>query len=80
MSVVSAACMGIAILLFLVFAGIEDHPLKGYGGAWPLAGKTVYTTAFPAEGVTWVDCLNAVLNITCKGRLGSMPSFSRSFS
>ncbi|KAL8286201.1 hypothetical protein RQP46_004689 [Phenoliferia psychrophenolica] len=64
MSVVSAACMGISILLFCIFAGIEDHPLKGYGGKWPLAGDVVYTTAFPAPGVTWVDCLNAVLNIT----------------
>ena len=82
MSVFSAACMGLSILLFLIFAGtaasktrpqqmlilhvpgIEDHPLKGYGGKWPLAGATVITTAFPAKGVTWVDCTNAVLNIS----------------
>ncbi|KAK4698453.1 hypothetical protein P7C70_g7821, partial [Phenoliferia sp. Uapishka_3] len=63
-SVVSAGFMGLSILLFLIFSGIEDHPLKGYSGAWPEAGAKVYTTAFPAEGVTWVDCLNAVLNIT----------------
>ncbi|KAK4704116.1 hypothetical protein P7C70_g2099, partial [Phenoliferia sp. Uapishka_3] len=64
MSVFSAGCMGLSILLFLIFAGIEDHPLKGYGGVWPKKGVDVYTTAFPAEGVSWVDCLNAVLNIT----------------
>jgi hypothetical protein len=59
----SAACMGIAILLFLVFAGTEDHPLYGYSGNYPKAGK-VKTYAFPAEGTTWVAAMNAVLNIT----------------
>lgn len=29
MSMFSAACMGIAILLFMVFAGIEEAPLYG---------------------------------------------------
>jgi len=64
MSMFSAACMGLAIILFLVFAGIEDNPSQGYGGKWPKAGDKVVTTAFPVAGVTWVDCLNAVLNIT----------------
>lgn len=64
MSVFSAACMGLAILLFLVFVAIEDHPFQGYGGKWPKLGEKVVTTAFPVAGVTWVDCLNAVLNIT----------------
>ncbi|PPJ55567.1 hypothetical protein CBER1_03709 [Cercospora berteroae] len=63
MSMFSAAAMGIAILLFLVFAGIEDHPGAGYGGAYPKLGE-VKTYAFPREGTTWVDCMNAVLNIT----------------
>lgn len=63
MSMFSAACMGIAILLFLVFAGTEDHPLYGYNGNYPKAGK-VATYAFPAEGTTWVAAMNAVLNIT----------------
>lgn len=55
--------MGIAILLFLVFAGIEDAPLYGYGGDYPTLGK-VATYAFPPAGTTWVACMNAVLNIT----------------
>lgn len=64
MSVFSAICMGISILLFLIFAGIESNPAAGYGGAWLKLGDKIYTTAFPADGVSWVDCLNAVLNIT----------------
>ncbi|KAG9858974.1 putative amino acid transporter, partial [Aureobasidium melanogenum] len=63
MSMFSAACMGIAILLFLIFAGIEDAPGYGYNGTYPKAGK-VKTYAFPPAGTTWVACLNAVLNIT----------------
>jgi hypothetical protein len=63
MGMFSAACMGIAILLFMVFAGTQDHPLKGYGKAWPLEGP-VHTYAFPRPGTTFVDCMNAVLNIT----------------
>ncbi|KAL1656306.1 hypothetical protein SLS61_000768 [Didymella pomorum] len=63
MSMFSAACMGIAILLFLVFAGIEDHPLYGYNGVYPKAGA-VKTLAFPEKGTTWVAAMNAVLNIT----------------
>ncbi|KAJ5515097.1 hypothetical protein N7463_004649 [Penicillium fimorum] len=35
MSMFSSACMGIAILLFLVFAGIEEAPLYGYRGNYP---------------------------------------------
>ncbi|TVY35579.1 N amino acid transport system protein [Lachnellula occidentalis] len=63
MSMFSAACMAIAILLFLVFAGIEDAPLVGYFGDYPTDGP-VRTYAFPLPGTTWVNCLNAVLNIT----------------
>ncbi|KAK7734076.1 hypothetical protein SLS63_004361 [Diaporthe eres] len=63
MSMFSAACMGIAILLFLVFAGIEPAPLYGYNGDYPTAGL-VKTYAFPPAGTTWVACMNAVLNIT----------------
>ena len=55
--------MALAILLFLVFVGIEDHPLYGYHGNYPTAGP-VKTYAFPLPGTTWVDCMNAVLNIT----------------
>lgn len=55
--------MGIAILLFLVFAGIEDAPLYGYNGSYPELGP-VRTYAFPLPGTSWVACMNAVLNIT----------------
>ena len=63
MSMFSAACMGLAILLFMVFAGIEDAPLYGYLGEYPTVGP-VRTYAFPLPGTTWVACMNAVLNIT----------------
>ncbi|KAI9048309.1 hypothetical protein LZ554_008103 [Drepanopeziza brunnea f. sp. 'monogermtubi'] len=63
MSMFSAACMGIAILLFLIFAGIEDAPFYGYGGNYPTQGA-VKTYAFPRAGSDWVACMNAVLNIT----------------
>ncbi|KAE9976792.1 hypothetical protein BLS_001860 [Venturia inaequalis] len=63
MSMFSAACMGIAILLFLIFAGIEDAPGYGYNGTYPTAGP-VKTYASPLPGTTWVSCMNAVLNIT----------------
>ncbi|RDH34673.1 transmembrane amino acid transporter protein-domain-containing protein [Aspergillus welwitschiae] len=58
MSMFSAACMGLAILLFLIFAGIETAPLD-----FPTDGP-VRTYAFPLPGTSWVDCMNAVLNIT----------------
>lgn len=63
MSVVSAICMAIAILLFLVFAGVEANPALGYGGDWPTLGP-VKTYATPLAGTTFVDAMNAVLNIT----------------
>src|ERR1700753_1062051 len=55
--------MGIAILLFLIFAGIEDAPYYGYNGNYPTDGL-VRTYAFPLPGPPWVNCMNAVLNIT----------------
>ncbi|GAM82308.1 hypothetical protein ANO11243_002870 [Dothideomycetidae sp. 11243] len=63
MSMFSSACMGVAILLFLIFAGIEKAPGYGYNGTYPKAGP-VKTYAFPPSGTTWVNCMNAVLNIT----------------
>ncbi|KAL1869763.1 hypothetical protein Plec18167_007687 [Paecilomyces lecythidis] len=63
MSMFSAACMGMSILLFMIFAGIEDHPLVGNTANWPSLGP-VRTYAFPLPGTTWVQALNAVLNIT----------------
>ena len=55
--------MGLAILLFMVFAGIEDAPVYGYNGDYPTDGL-VKTYAFPLPGTTWVQCVNAVLDIT----------------
>lgn len=63
MSMFSAACMGLAILLFLIFAGVEKAPFYGYNGNYPTDGL-VKTYAFPPAGTTWVACMNAVLNIT----------------
>lgn len=55
--------MGLAILLFLIFAGVEKAPGYGYNGDYPTAGP-VATYAFPPAGTTWVAAMNAVLNIT----------------
>jgi amino acid permease len=63
MSMFSAACMGVAILLFMVFAGIDKAPFVGYSGDSATDGP-VRTYAFPLPGTTWVACMNAVLNIT----------------
>lgn len=63
MSMFSAACMAIAILLFLVFAGIEEAPLYGYNGNYPKDGP-VRTYAFPLPGTDFVSAMGAVLNVT----------------
>ena len=67
-SVPTASAMAIAILLFLIFAGIEANPLYGYYGNYPtdtrVGNGQVKTYAFPLAGTTWVGCMNAVLNIT----------------
>src|ERR1700760_348989 len=55
--------MAIAILLFMIFAGIEAPPGFCYYGPYPAAGA-VRTYPFPLPGTTWVNCMNAVLNIT----------------
>ncbi|CAK7212870.1 hypothetical protein SCUCBS95973_001607 [Sporothrix curviconia] len=59
MSLFSAACMLVAIVLCLVFAGIQAAPAADGVHSGP-----VQTYAFPPPGTTWVDCINAVLNIT----------------
>ena len=72
--------MGIAILLFLVFSGIESAPGTGYNGTYVRlsvyssnastnvlpkpADGEVHTYAFPLPGTNFVACMNAVLNIT----------------
>ncbi|TXT12949.1 hypothetical protein VHUM_01350 [Vanrija humicola] len=66
MSVVSASCMGIAILLSLVYVGIEPHPGTGYGknGTYPGLGEVRTAAGIPGGGVSFVDGVNAMLNIT----------------
>ena len=63
MSMFSSVCMAIAILLFLIFAGIESAPGTGYNGDYPTDGP-VRTYAVPLPGSNFVACMNAVLNIT----------------
>ncbi|WVF70360.1 hypothetical protein IAT40_005150 [Kwoniella sp. CBS 6097] len=63
MSVVSAIAMAIAIILSMVYAGIEDAPLYGYGGDYPELGPVSHSIGLPS-GVGFVAGLNAVLNIT----------------
>lgn len=63
MSMFSAFCMAMAVLLWVIFCGIQDHPMQGIKKPWPEMGPVV-NYAFPREGTTWVDSLNAVLNIT----------------
>ncbi|KAI1610475.1 transmembrane amino acid transporter protein-domain-containing protein [Exophiala viscosa] len=56
-SIASAICMALAILLFMVFVGKEANPAE-----YPTLGP-VKTYAWPQEGTTWIECLNAVLNV-----------------
>lgn len=55
--------MAIAIMLCMIFAGVESNPASGYGGDWPTLGP-VFSRAFPQTGTTFVDGVNAFLNIT----------------
>lgn len=61
MGVVSAGCMAIAIILSLVYAGIEDHPVYGYGGSYPELGAEVTTSVGIPGNPGFVNGLNAVL-------------------
>ena len=47
MGVISAIAMAIAMLLTLIYSGIQDHPTYGYNGVWPAAGEAIYTTGKP---------------------------------
>ncbi|KAI0308827.1 transmembrane amino acid transporter protein-domain-containing protein, partial [Amylostereum chailletii] len=70
LGVVSALTMGIAVLLAIVFAGVQDHP-AGY-----VVGEAPLVTAFPVEGTTFVAGMSAFLNIlyTFVGQI-TLPSF-----
>ncbi|KIK64115.1 hypothetical protein GYMLUDRAFT_195956 [Collybiopsis luxurians FD-317 M1] len=54
----SAITMGIAVLLTMIFAGVQTHPF-GY-----IAGQEPLVTAIPVAGTTFVSGMSAFLNIT----------------
>ncbi|KAJ3730755.1 transmembrane amino acid transporter protein-domain-containing protein [Lentinula raphanica] len=54
----SAITMGIAVLLTIIFSGVESHPF-GY-----IAGQEPLVTAIPVPGTTYVAGMSAFLNIT----------------
>ncbi|KAJ3746157.1 transmembrane amino acid transporter protein-domain-containing protein [Lentinula detonsa] len=54
----SAITMGIAVLLTIIFSGVESHPF-GY-----IAGQEPLVTAIPIPGTTYVAGMSAFLNIT----------------
>ena len=60
--------MGIAILLSMIYAGIEDHPFAGYGGNYPELGPVKTSIGLPgAPG--FVAGTNAVLKyVTANGK------------
>ncbi|KAJ7118782.1 transmembrane amino acid transporter protein-domain-containing protein [Mycena epipterygia] len=66
----SAVTMGIAVLLAIIFAGIQSEPF-GY-----IAGKAPIVTKFPVAGTTFVTGMSAFLNIsyTLIGQI-TIPSF-----
>ncbi|KAJ4490609.1 transmembrane amino acid transporter protein-domain-containing protein [Lentinula aciculospora] len=54
----SAITMGIAVLLTIIFSGVESHPF-GY-----IANQEPLVTAIPVPGTTYVAGMSAFLNIT----------------
>ncbi|ORX35359.1 transmembrane amino acid transporter protein-domain-containing protein [Kockovaella imperatae] len=64
MSMGSAVCMAIAIILSLIYAGIEDAPGYGYGGSYPKQGPVQTSIGLPSPAPGFINGLNAVLNIT----------------
>ncbi|KAI0090752.1 transmembrane amino acid transporter protein-domain-containing protein [Irpex rosettiformis] len=66
----SAVTMGIAVLLAIIFAGIQDHPFGYKEGIEPLV------TRLPVAGTTYVAGMSAFLNITYTfvGQI-TLPSF-----
>ena len=65
---ISAVCMGISILLCLIYAGTEGHPGgNGSGlpeGTYPALGEVKTFGGFPKKDLGFVEGFNAVLNIT----------------
>ncbi|KAF5391199.1 hypothetical protein D9757_003160 [Collybiopsis confluens] len=54
----SAITMGIAVLLTMIFSGVQSHPFGYIPGVEPLV------TAIPVAGTTFVSGMSAFLNIT----------------
>lgn len=67
----SAATMFIAVLLGMIFAGIQDHP-----GGYAKLHEPVTWSLWPKKGTTYVDGMSAFLNIvyTFVGQI-TYPSF-----
>jgi hypothetical protein len=61
MGIVSAVSMGIAMLLTLVYSGIQDHPGFGYSGTWPEAGTELIRHGGAPPGLTFIPAFNATL-------------------
>ncbi|KAK9899096.1 hypothetical protein P389DRAFT_43887 [Cystobasidium minutum MCA 4210] len=64
MGIGSAICMAIAMLLTLIYSGIQDHPGYGYSGTWPEAGAELVRHGAAPAGLEFIPAFNAVLNIT----------------
>ncbi|KAJ7843257.1 transmembrane amino acid transporter protein-domain-containing protein [Mycena leptocephala] len=66
---ISAISMAIAVLLGVIFSGLQSHPAD-------FTGETPIVTILPVPGTTYVLGMSAFLNITCT-LLGQimMPSF-----
>ena len=63
LGIFSAVTMGIAVILAMVFAGVQDHPF-GY-----IAGQEPIVTAIPVKGTTYVMGMSAFLNIRSSAKL-----------
>ncbi|KAI0263580.1 transmembrane amino acid transporter protein-domain-containing protein [Gloeopeniophorella convolvens] len=70
LGVISAVTMGIAVLLAIIFSGVQDHPF-GY-----ILGEEPLVTAVPVKGTSYVTGMSAFLNITYTlvGQI-TLPSF-----
>lgn len=77
LALLSALFTFVSVILATIFAGIEDHP----GGPsvdtyWPFKGTDLTPLIIPAAGTTYVNGMNAFLNIsyTFIGQI-TLPSF-----
>ena len=58
LGVFSAMTMGLAVLLSMIFAGVQSHPFAFIPGENPIV------TRLPVKGTTYVAGMSAFLNIT----------------